>query len=380
MASLIRSLLLPFLSMVLLILASGLFNTFVSVRLEMEGINPEVIGLVVAALYAGILIGSVKVERLIQRWGHRRSFIAFACTIAAIVIAQGHWINPWFWGAMRLIGGVCTAGIFVVIESWVLIQSPSKLRGGILSIYLAIFYGALSLGQLLINVADPLSLRPYYIAAGLCLLSTLPLCNRKLIEPKLENTVKLSLGQIFRISPLGFVGGVISGMTLAAIYGLVPVFALEIGLSISQIGTLMAIIVFGGLSLQWPIGRWADVTDRRKVLSAASLLSAVFAVVLALIDHTSYTLLLALSWIFGGFSFTLYPISMAYTCEKVADHQIVAATGGFVLSYGIGAILGPILAPFAMQWFGSSGLFYFLAAISLSLAIFGLKKQVAAVD
>jgi hypothetical protein len=65
---------------------------------------------------------------------------------------------------------------------------------------------------------------------------------------------------------------------------------------------------------------------------------------------------------------------MAYTCEKAAETQIVAVTGGFVLSYGIGAIAGPIAAPLAMGVLGTSGLFYFLAAISLALGLSGLKK------
>jgi MFS family permease len=63
---------------------------------------------------------------------------------------------------------------------------------------------------------------------------------------------------------------------------------------------------------------------------------------------------------------------MAYTCEKLQDHQMIAATGGFVLSYGIGAIAGPLLAPLAMDLLGTPGLFYFLSGISFLLGLFGL--------
>ena len=82
--------------------------------------------------------------------------------------------------------------------------------------------------------------------------------------------------------------------------------------------------------------------------------------------------LFVLAWLFGGFSFTLYPLSMAYVCEKIPEDQIVAATGGFVLSYGIGAIAGPMLVPLPMEWLGAPGLFYFLALITLGLGCFGL--------
>jgi MFS family permease len=65
---------------------------------------------------------------------------------------------------------------------------------------------------------------------------------------------------------------------------------------------------------------------------------------------------------------------MAYACEKVKEDQIVPVTGGFVLSYGIGAIAGPLLAPLSMELFGPNGLFYFLGAISLLLGLIGLKR------
>jgi MFS family permease len=355
-------------------MASGLFNTFVSVRLEIEGYSPEVIGFVTSALYAGILIGSLWVDRWIAEVGHIRSFIVFAGATSALVLGQSFWINPWYWAGLRLLGGICMAGIFVSIESWLLLQSTSKTRGGILSLYLGVFYGALTLGQFLFNLADVNGFMPFCITAFLCALSILPLTIHKVAEPKIERSSNLSLRQLFSLSPLGFGGGVISGMVLAVIYGLVPVYAKEIGLTIPQIGNLMAMIIFGGLSLQWPLGRWADGGKRRQILSIVSFLSAFFGLSIALVDHHSLVFLLLLAWCFGGFSFTLYPLSMAYTCQKVQDHQIIAATGGFVLSYGIGAIAGPLLAPLAMDLFGTPGLFYFLSGISLLLGLFGLVR------
>jgi MFS family permease len=374
MLPLLRSLMAPLLSLVLLIMASGLFNTFVSIRLEMDGYSPEIIGVVVSALYVGILVGSLKIERWIAKYGHIRSFVAFASISAAVVLAQSFWINAWYWGILRFLGGICMAGIFIVIESWLLIKSSAANRGAILSVYLGVFYGALSLGQFLINVSDPASVFPFCITAFLCALSVLPLILSKTEEPSISSEpARLSISELFRLSPLGFAGGIISGMVLAVVYGLVPVYAKEIGLSISEIGNLMAMIIFGGLSLQWPIGRWADKGNRRMILNLASFLSALFGVAIGLLTEHSFLFLLA--WAFGGFAFTLYPLSMAYTCENVKDDQIIAATGGFVLSYGIGAIAGPLLAPFAMEQFGAAGLFYFLAAISLLLGILGLRRS-----
>lgn len=364
----------PLLSLSLMMMASGFISTFVPVRLEMEGYSPEIIGFVTSAFYVGILLGSLWIDRWIAKRGHIRSFVTFAALLALLSLGQGLWINPWYWSFLRLAGGICMAGVFIVIESWLLMQTIPQFRGAILSIYLAVFYAALSSGQFLIDLSDPRSFFPFCITAVLLISSVFPISLTQVSEPKLSEPERLSLKELYRISPFGFIGGIVSGMILAAIYGLVPVYAKEVGMTLSEIGTFMAVIIFGGFSLQWPLGRWADRGDRRKVLNIASFATAGIGFAIAFFHGIHPLVLLTLGWLFGGFSFTLYPLSMACACERVKESQIVAATGGFVLSYGIGAIAGPLVAPLAMNLLGSVGLFYFLGGISFLLGMIGLKK------
>ncbi len=374
MKPLLRSLAAPFLSLILLILASGLCNTFISVRLEMEGFNSEIIGSVTAALYGGIFVGSIWMDRWIAKMGHVRSFVIFAFLTMLLTLVQSLWIDPYFWIVLRFLGGVCTAGIFIVIESWLLMQATPALRGAILSIYLAVFYGALSAGQLLLNLSDPMSAKPFYIISFLTALSILPMVAITIPQPKIEPGARLTSSELFKISPFGLIGVVVSGILLAAVYGLMPVYAKEIGMNVSEIGDLMALLIFGGLSFQWPLGRLADKSSRKGVLIGTSVLTFIICCVIAFSGHLSSPILLLLMFLFGGFSFTIYPLSMAHACEKIKEHQIVSATGGFVLSYGIGAIAGPIMAPMAMNFLGSNGLFYFLALIVSILILVGCKK------
>lgn len=373
MVSLLRSLFAPLLSLVLLILASGLYNTFTSIRLSAEGYSNDMVGFVSAALYAGIFAGSLWIDRWIAKAGHIRSFITFAVLTTFLIIVQSFWLNPYYWGVLRFLGGICTAGFFVVIESWILIAAQPSMRGAMLSIYLAVFYLALSGGQLLIHIADPLSLKPFFIIAFLSVLSIFPLLGKSVKMPKMETFNRLNPAALFKISPLGLTGVVISGILLAAVYGLVPVYASKIGLSTAEIGNLMAFLIFGGLVFQWPMGKLADLRSRRKVLIATSLLTTLCGLGIAISGHLSPLLLFALAFFFGGFSFTIYPLSMAHACEKVESDQIVSATGGFVLSYGVGAIAGPMMAPLAMNCLGTPGLFYFLAAIALLVVIIGFR-------
>ena len=55
---------------------------------------------------------------LIGKIGHVRSFVLFATLSALSVLAQSVWLDPWFWGVLRFIGGFAMGGIYIVIESW----------------------------------------------------------------------------------------------------------------------------------------------------------------------------------------------------------------------------------------------------------------------
>jgi MFS family permease len=360
----------PIFSLVLLVMGSALFSTFVSLRLEAEGFSKYTVGMVAASMYAGILIGSIYAENWIQRWGHLRSFAYFIGTIFCLIVLQSMWMHPIYWACIRFVSGLCMAGIFVVVESWLLLLSPKEIRGRILSLYLAIFYGGLSLGQLLIHFCDPLDFTAFWITGFLTALALVPLKFCYADQPKMENSIKLNLFQIVRLSPLGFLGGLVSGSLLAAIYGLVPLYGKLVGLKAGEIGNLMAMIVFGGLSLQWPLGRLADRSSRKRVLNGSAIAASFFALTIAFFGQYSMPLLLGLGWLFGGFAFTIYPLSMAYTCEVVKEEEIIAATGGFVLSYGIGAVFGPLAGPLAMHALGSEGLFYFLGTIAIFIPLF----------
>ena len=372
MIGLLRSLFAPILSLILVILGCGLFNTFVSVRLALEGFSNESIGIVASAYYMGSLYGAVRSPAWIHRFNHLRTLVILCVLSGAAILMQAFWVNLTFWAVIRFLSGIGMGGLFVVIESWFLLASSPTIRSQALSVYLIVLYGSLSASQLLLNFMDPFSLIPFCIAVLLTLVAILPVTLRPIQVPAHEKTERFSFLTIFRASPRGFFGGIISGVVLACVHGLAPVYGQEMGMTVPAIGTFMAMIIFGGLSLQMPMGKMADRKGRRSVLVLACFATALFSSLIAFCDGTSWSLLLVFSWLFGGFAFVLYPLSMAFTCEGICEHQIVSATGGFVLSYGIGAIVGPIAAPLFMSWLGSGGLFYFISAMALLLGTIGI--------
>ena len=103
----------------------------------------------------------------------------------------------------------------------------------------------------------------------------------------------------------------------------------------------MSVVIGGGVALQWPLGRLSDRFDRRRVIVSVFAAAAVCCLGIAMIGKGG-AMLLFLGALFGGFSFALYPLCVAHTNDHLDPEHRVAATGGMVLLYSLGAALGPI--------------------------------------
>ncbi|MBM4214055.1 MAG: MFS transporter, partial [Gammaproteobacteria bacterium] len=111
-ASLIASTWPLLLGMGVLMLGAGLQSTLLGVRAQAEGFATAAIGIVMSCYYAGFLIGTAIAPRLIRSVGHVRVFSAFAAIAAVSTLCQPVFVTPTVWGAMRLITGICFAGIY----------------------------------------------------------------------------------------------------------------------------------------------------------------------------------------------------------------------------------------------------------------------------
>src|SRR5688572_20434102 len=130
----------PLLSIIFLTIGSSFFTTFISIKMENEGASQFVIGCIHSAFYAGMLLGAISSEPLIRRMGHIRSNAAFASIMGMTILFQSFSTTPFFWMILRIIFGFCMAGMYVVIESWLLAKSTSITRGSVLSFYMIVLY------------------------------------------------------------------------------------------------------------------------------------------------------------------------------------------------------------------------------------------------
>jgi MFS family permease len=268
--------------------------------------------------------------------------------------------------------GICVVGLYMVVESWLNEQSSGPSRGRIFSVYMMSTLVALGIGQFLLLAGDNTELTLFALSTILISLGVVPIAITRVIEPRIELLVPVRFSELLHISPFGMIGALIAGIVNGAFWGMAPVFGQRLNLGDDNIALLMSVTILGGIMLQWPIGHLSDRMDRRFILIMTSFATAFAAILITYIVALGYPGLILTSFLYGGLMFTLYSISVAHTNDHLPPGQVLAATQGLLLVFGIGAMCGPILGGFAMESLGPPGLPAMSAVTTIALAIFGV--------
>jgi MFS family permease len=358
-------------------IANGLFGSLLGVRLgQDEAISSEVSGLVLSGYFMGMTVGCLVCGRIIDRVGHVRTFAVLISIVSAVSVGHAYLVDPVFWWVLRVVYGFCMAGAYMVAESWLNGAVDNRSRGTLLSIYMIVQFGAMSGSQYLLNLASAETFILFGLTSIVFSLSLVPLSLQKPGSSGGGEVASsaLSFRELYHISPLGMVCSFGSGIMMGAILAGGPIFGSAIGLSVSMIAQFISVMIFGGLLMQYPLGKLSDLMDRRTVMTGALFVGTVAAVVLALVP-LPFWLFLTIAGLHGGIASTLYSISVAHTNDYLDPSDLVPASAGLLLAFGIGAAAGPIVATQVMGLVGNWGFYGFSGLVSLAVGGFALWRM-----
>jgi MFS family permease len=355
-------------------LANGFFGTFISLRVAIEDFGPTISGLVLSSYFAGFTLGALRCEGIIERVGHIRAYAAFAGMVVAATATMPLLAGALPWLILRAVIGFGCSGLFIATESWLNAKAEPSERGRIFSFYMFGTFLALALGQLLIGKARVEAAEPFNAIAVLFAVALVIVSTTRAEPPRSTASSSMPFGQLFRAAPVAVVGCIVSGLVSASFYALVPAWMQDEGIARETIATFMLLAVLGGLAFQIPIGRLSDQFDRRVVLSMLSFGFAATAIALVTLPH-SRPVILSAAALLGGFMSTLYPVCVANAHDQMPADQVVAVSGQLILVSGLGSILGPLIGTSVMARLDIDGLFYFMAAVGLLLALLALARR-----
>ncbi|MEP1520057.1 MFS transporter [Ascidiaceihabitans sp.] len=353
----------------LLMIGNGMQGTLLGIRGEIEGFDTLQMSIVMSAYFMGFLGGSRMATGMIRRVGHVRVFAALASLISAVMILYPTYTEVWVWTLGRVLIGFCFSAVYVTAESWLNDAASNENRGQALSLYMIVQTAGIVLAQVLMVTADPSGYVLFVIPSILVSIAVTPILLSISPTPAFDTTKPMSLRELAKVSPLGFVGMFLLGGIFAAQFGMSSVYGAEAGLSVAQISTFVATFFIGAMILQYPIGWMSDRVDRR-VLVLFVAIGGLFGAIVGMMYGEDFNMLLVSAFLMGGMSNPLYSLLLAHTNDFLDHDDMAAASGGLVFVNGLGAIFGPIITGWMMREMGPSGFFLFTAILFVALVIY----------
>lgn len=355
------------LGVMLLMVGNGVQGSLLGIRGALEGFSTFELSVVMSAYFLGFLGGSRLAPKMIRRVGHVRVFSALGSMISAVLILYPMLIDWTAWALMRVLIGFCFSGIYVTAESWLNNTASNETRGQALSAYMIVQMLGIIASQGLLAMGDPGGFGLFIIPSVLVSMAFMPILLADTPAPTFDEIKPMSFLQLFRTSPLGCAGMLLTGGVFSAMFGMASVYGAMSAMTISQIAIFVAAMYVGGLVLQYPIGWLSDRMDRRSLILWMSAAGAVVMAVAAVVP-LPFNLEVLVAALLGGIINPLYSLLIALTNDYLTKEQMPGASAGLIFLNGFGAIFGPLVAGWLMGVIGPKGYFLIIGAFFAALA------------
>ncbi|NLC34852.1 MAG: MFS transporter [Alcaligenaceae bacterium] len=366
-----------FLATLLLLVGSGLFNTYLGLRLTAESTSEVWVGAIIAAYYLGLVFGARVGHKLIIRVGHIRAYSATAALVTVTVLIQALVDVLTLWIALRFVAGVAMVTQFIVLESWLNEQTENHLRGRVFAFYMVFSSLGTVLGQLSVGMFPRLDAGPLIFVALCSAACLIPVAVTRRVHPAIQVPVPIHYRYYVSRVPMSMTVLFMAGMMTGAFYGLAPVYGVAQGMTASEVAIFVAAAVASGLVFQWPVGWLADRISRVGLIRVNALLLALLTLPLWGWWPLPYPVLVVFSSLFGIILFTLYPVAAAFANDNVDPDRRVGLSAILYMVYGLGACVGPLFVGILMRELQAGVFFVFVSACAIFLVIFVRPQRVS---
>ncbi|MGX9463122.1 MFS transporter [Shewanella sp. A14] len=350
----------------LMVLAAGLLTTYLGLRLTTMEVPQIWIGGMMSAYYIGLVCGSKVGHKLIAQVGHIRAFVACAGIVTASALGHALIDNLTVWLILRLAVGMGMMCQYMVLESWLNEQAETNQRGTVFASYMIVSYLGLMAGQGAISLYPELGLEPLLLIAICFALCIVPIAITRRIHPEPLTPAPLKMGHFWLRAPQALTTIALGSMIVGCFYGLAPSYATAKGIDPEHVALYMSCTICAGLFAQWPMGKLSDLISRSLLIRINCALLGVLVLVITIVPfHSVYSLVL--TSLFGVLAFTLYPLATALANSRVEQHERVGLSATILVTFGIGASIGPLVASGLMQALGDQMLYGFMAICSFTL-------------
>jgi len=329
-------------------LTYGLSSPLIALELSEAGYTETLIGANSAMYAIGVLLVAPLLPRLLSRQGFGR--LAKGALVLAGALFAAFPAVPffWLWFPLRAALGAASETLFVVSETWVNQVTEEAKRGRTVAVYVTAMSSGIALGPAILTLAGREEALAFVIGAVLTLLACVVLQLGRPQEPPPEPAPKESPFRYLRLAPVAVAAAALNAGLESAGLSLLPLYAIQLGWSEQSATILLTILLLGSIVLQLPIGWLSDKMSRHRLVLILAVLSAAGAFVwpaaLAM-EGLAYALL----FVWGGAFVGIYTTMLAILGDRYQGAELVGVYALLSIAWGLGALVGPVLAGLAME-------------------------------
>jgi MFS family permease len=339
----------------------GLMFPLLSLIMERQGIGSEIIGYNSAMNPVGIVLSVFAIPFLVRRFGARRAVIVAGYLTAAVILIYPMMPVFWWWFVLRLLQGFFVSILFAVSEAWIVKFAEGAWRSRILAIYASIFALSFGGGPLVITITGIDGPAPFIVGAVFLVIATIPIYFVRDEAVDGDDEKPLSILAFAGKAPILLFAVGMFAIIDAANLSFLPVYAVKKGFDQEMAALTLTAFVIGNTVLQFPVGWCADHFPKRIVMTACCIATALCS---GLVPPTFGTWALwPVLTVLGATSAGIYSVSLSELGDRFSGHELVTGTAAFSTMWGMGALVGSLMAGWSIAGLGPDGLPYSMAAI-----------------
>lgn len=351
-----------FISIFSAMLGVGIILPFLPLYAESMGASGIWLGIIFAGFHVSRTILMPFIGRLSDKKG-RKAFIAWGLLIYTITSLGYVWASTLQeLTVVRITQGCAGAMIFPIVMAYLGELSPKDKVGTTMGMFNMSLFAGVGFGPLMGGIiADYFTMdASFYAMAGFSLVALMLVL---LFVPELhlykEKKIEVSLIKSMESNRVrGLVSFRFSNSFSRAVFlCFVPVLAgFRLGLSLSQIGVLVASQPIVASMLQLPFGRLADKFSQKKLVTIGNLIDPLCLALIPFVHNFNQLLILCVS---SGFGRAIcIPAASALVVAEGRKLGMGSSMGIFGMAMSMGVTVGPLLGGLLMDYIGLDSVFF----------------------
>lgn len=346
-----------------------MFLPLLSLSLRAEGASDALVGLMSGLPWAGVLLVSGFIPRIIHRIGLQRIVLAGMGLSAMVFLGFAGTRNIPLWAGLTLLLGISLGLRWAGLDTWVNGSVPNHLRGRLIGAFELVMSGAMAAGPATLAVLGSAGARPFLAAAAVVggAMALLAAAGREpggIAEP--PGTAKA--WDVLRAEMASYAGIGLVGTAEACNLSLLPVMGLGLGTGLHRAALLVVVCQVGVALGALACGVLADGLNRKALKIGAALVMATLPLAVPLYVHGSGIWPVLALW--GAAQGGLFTVGMVKLGTRFSGTALARAMSLAMVVYTLGGIAGPPLMGALMALCGPAGLVYGLAALAAVGAVF----------